>query len=764
MNKLQVFPVRKSWDNKKEKWNKFPAIPKGQDWRTCSASIDNCENYGIVIPTGVVVFDLDTQKGVTTKDVDVALGCSLDWGNADIQTTISGGKHYAFSLPVGVDIKQGTDLLGVVGFDTRATNKGWICCGDGYEDNTLSGLPEALTDEVWPTLPKEAIEKLNCEMVVNDSDDLLSVINDEVIELTDEELQQYIDCLTADHAENSDTWLKVGMAIYHQTKGSDYGWELFDKFSSLSPDKYDEDNNKKRWESFGRHKKSNPVTFASVIDLAGGAKAKTAIIVDNLDRNLDTLDDITEQLKKLANCHLDNLQLDTALKKVSSRYKALTGTAPTQAALKKELKRLREHKESGDFVDDYIFLTGLGEYMNRETKTTMGPRSFNVKHNRETPPNNDGEAQSATMYADNIIDCVHASMYVPAFGDVFTHGQVDYFNTYKPNILTPCKDKYNIVERVKGHIAHLLPNEEEQELVINYLAHNVQFPGVKIQWAMLLQGVQGDGKSLLAEMMQLILGVNNVRVMNPQTLESSFTGWAVGQCMTFIEELKIDNYRKYEVINNIKPYITNSAIEVTKKGVDPQVHINTTNYFALTNFKDAIPIDENDRRYCILFSQWQRKDKLVEWMSKNDNYYHKLYEDMRNSVYVLYEWLNTHSIPQSFKDMKRAPVTNAKNMMINLSKSDGYLMVEDAISEFECEQINNDFVNVTLLSSKVSDCFSDEYKDFPKTNTLKNILTDMGYHNIGRYKNEDKKNQLIYGKDDKKTAIDFKNMVNNCPF
>lgn len=765
MNKLQTFPVKKSFDKIKNKWNKVPSIPKGEDWKVYSVSIDNAENYGVVIPEGVVVFDLDTQKGVTCSDVDNALDCKLDWTNAELQTTVSGGKHYAFSLPDGVDIRQGTDLLDVIGFDTRSSGKGWICCGEGYEDETIIGLPCAMIEEDFPKLPQKAINILSCDVEIDNSD-LMSVVNSETLDISNNELSDYVDMLTGDHAEHSDTWLKVGMAIYHQTKGSNFGWQQFDKFSKKCSDKYNKENNKKRWESFGKGQRSNPVTFASVIDLLGGFKAKSEIVVNSVMSNeVLTKEDITTSLEKLANCKLDNLQLDTALKKIAGQYKQLTGTAPTKTALNKEIKRLRKREDVGeDYVDNYVFLTGIGEYMHRHTKTTMGPRSFNVKHNRDTPSNYEGEMQTATSFTDNKVDCVHAAMYVPAFGEIFTHGGVDYFNTYTPTDVKECKGNSGVVDRIKGHIAHLLPDEYEQQLVINYLAHNVQFPGVKIHWAMLLQGVQGDGKSLLAEMMQLILGINNVRVMNPQTLESSFTGWAVGQCMTFIEELKIDNYRKYEVINNIKPYITNSTIEVTKKGQDPMVCINTTNYFALTNFKDAIPIDDNDRRYCILFSQWQRKDKLIEWMEKNPNYYPDLYEMMRENIGEILYWLRNHNIDNEFLSMKRAPITNAKNAMIDLSKSDAYMIVEDAINEFECGVINNNVVNVTALTKQISENFSGDYANFPKTSALKNVLLDMGYHNIGRYKNSERKNQLIYCKDDKKKAIDFSDEINDCPF
>ena len=145
---------------------------------------------------------------------------------------------------------------------------------------------------------------------------------------------------------------------------------------------------------------------------------------------------------------------------------------------------------------------------------------------------------------------------------------MDYINTYKaPKI--KLKDAGKGVAAVLKHLEHLLPDDKEREIVINYLAHNVQHPGVKMNWSIVLQGVQGDGKSLLAEMMQIVMGYDNVRTLNVSSLESSFTGWATGQCMTFIEELKLDNIRKYEVLNNLKPYISNPIVEEHKKGRDP---------------------------------------------------------------------------------------------------------------------------------------------------------------------------------------------------
>ena len=260
-------------------------------------------------------------------------------------------------------------------------------------------------------------------------------------------------------------------------------------------------------------------------------------------------------------------------------------------------------------------------------------------------------------------------------------------------------------------------------------------------------------------MMKHVLGYTNCRTITVESLDEKFTSWAEGNCMAFIEELKLDNYKKYETLNKLKPYIANPTVPIRRMQRDVYECINTTNYFALTNFKDALPIDNNDRRYCVLFSQWQSKIELTEWISENPDYYAKLYDDMRQNVGEILDWLMTHPIPDSFMALNRAPETSAKTAMLELNRSEDYLLVEDALEEFKGHDINDHVVNVTRLVKLASDGFTQGYVNFPKTSKLQHILTDMGYHNIGRYKNSERKNQTIYCKDDKRKAIEFADSI-----
>lgn len=730
---MVIFPVRD---------DKAPAVPKGTDWRNYQGEA-NTPMIGVMIPEGVFIIDLDAYKDgcVNHQDIDQAIGIKLDWETSVLQKTKNGGVHYAFCVPEGANLVNTKNFNGMKGLDTRSANKGYIATGNGYDCEHEGGVVGAfeVAEFLFPELPPQAIEFFsgaNNDLESDDRDFLTIVANDMRVGLSGDEMSHYLNRLDDSFADTH--WLQIGMAIYHETQGSEQGYVIFDEFSKRCPEKYDEPKNRKRWNSMRNDSNPNPITFKTVIKLAGGKDATKELVAKGIKTGIEgaeTLDDIKQELKRIASTNLDNLTLDVTLKNVQAKYKAIMGDTPSIQAIRKEIKSLRGDTNDGDYVNDYVFLTATGEYCCRDTKAVMGPRAFDVKHNRETPLNSDGEKQSACMFSNDRIDTVENTMYFPMAGETFTHNGMEYLNSYKPSRVKPVKvGTTNIVERVKGHIAHLLPDPAEQNIVINYLAHNVQFPGKKLQWAIVLQGVQGDGKSFLSEMMKHVMGNDNVRLMNVQTLESAFTGWATGQCMTFIEELKLDNYRKYEVLNNLKPYISNPVVEETKKGKDPRTVINATNYFALTNFKDAIPIDANDRRYCVLFSQWQRKEALMKWMEANANYYHSIYEDMRENVGEILSWLLEHKISDEFLAMKRAPDTNAKNEMKELSKSQQVIDLEEAIDRFKSEcTFDDNKIDVSHLQKLVKDAqaFGD-FEDFPRATGLKNALINIGFELVGR--------------------------------
>ena len=568
--------------------------------------------------------------------------------------------------------------------------------------------------------------------------------------------------LPDDCASDGNKWLKVMMAVYHQFQGSDEGYAIADAFSQRCPEKYNEAENRKRWKSFGKKRVNNPVTFASVIEMAGGRAVAASNQLDKVIEQLAACTDraeLDEAIKAGAALKLKAVDYVLLVGSVRKAFKTVTEQSLNESAAKKLLDQQRP-KPVGDvtrepaFFDDFVYLTSSCEYMHRYTKTVMPQKGFDVAYTRITPLNDEGQRQLASSYVMNKIDCVHQVMYAPGRSDFFMYDGVKHFNTYRPNELR-IQLPGAAVDRVKRHVAHLLVDPWEQELFISYLAHAVQYPGHKIFWALILQGVQGDGKSFFAEMMQAVLGRSNCKIVSAEVLDEHYSAWAEGSCLTIFEELKIDNYKKYETVNKLKPYITNPVVSVRKMYRDSYEALNTANYIGLTNHSDALPIDDTDRRYCVLASQWQDKKALESFMAEQPDYYPGLYDAMRNNPGELLGWLQNYPIPDWFMGYKRAPETKAKAMMRDLAKGDDWALVEDAIEVFKDYDINDFVVNTTKLMRKIDDSMDMDFKNFPKTNRLKNIMLGMGYHNIGRYKDKERKNQNVYCKDKDADPKDF---------
>lgn len=269
MTTLHIFPLRE---------NKAPAVPKGTSWRDWSGDVHTAIQ-GVMIPAGVFVIDLDLYKGVDHGQVERAIGCALPWSAARLQRTPGSGEHYAFAAPDGVKLHQGQDIGGLLGFDSRAAGDGYIATGEGYTPLHPCGVTIALANpSMLPTLPPAAVEFFSrshsraatvpapagLPVVAQGFQQFLAA---QPLGLSLDEIEAHLAALP-DDAARGDAWLRVGMAVWHETQGSDDGWCLFDEFSQRAGDVYDYNKNWARWCSWGNAGGKDPITFATVIHMA----------------------------------------------------------------------------------------------------------------------------------------------------------------------------------------------------------------------------------------------------------------------------------------------------------------------------------------------------------------------------------------------------------------------------------------------------------------------------------------------------------------
>lgn len=741
---MQVFPVRKSFDTEKQKWSKHPAVPKGQDWREYQATpeeLSHAANIGICIPDGTVVIDLDTQKGVTREAVEDVLGCSLDWEGAILQITVSGGEHYAFALPDGATVRQGDSILGVPGFDTRCAGKGWICSGDGYKDQTLIGLPHALYEWQWPPLPEVAVEKLQTTSVARDDDDLMSMVLDRPLDdISLEEIKAYLGRLPAGDLDQYDTWLKVGMACHHQTTGKKEGFRVWHDWSKGSKH-YDRQELKAKWLSFGRHT-GDKIKFSYVIHRAGGRVALASSLMDSFEERIARANGredyvtLRDEIRSIDRSKLpDDMRsmLGKMLAEVLGKDIGLSASEIKKALVPtKKIRLTGGETDKPDWVLPWVYVETACEFANVDLNYSIKREAFNAKYDRLPQVVIAEKSASAIALNDYQIPTVVDRMFWPGADMIFEHEGKPMLNSYRISGAEAAdeidEDGMSVVNMIMDHVRFTLSDKNEQRILLDWIAYVVQNPGKRINWALLLQGAQGVGKSYFVYMLQHILG-SNVSNLDPTAIAGRFTGWAHGSLVVAVEEIRISGTNKYEVLDRLKPFITNDTIQIEEKGRDHRTVPNFTSYLMLTNHKDAIPLTEGDRRYCVLFSRVQTEAQLYSELGGPEGveaYFSRLFDETARRADAVKTFFMDWLISRSFSARGRAPKTLAREQMVAAAVSPDRSMIEDAIDYHRCEVINESVLDVTWLN----ELMQADGNELPKTRTLSAVLFEMGYEQI----------------------------------
>lgn len=248
---LRVFPLKQDKSPAVKGWQS-PSVPDTYKWPS--------GKVGILIKEGLVVFDLDKQKGVTKYQIETTLKCNIPWDLAFIQHTPNGGSHYAFRC--NQPIRQGTDVLGVVGFDTRVAGKGYIATGDGYTSSSFE-VYKLICPVNLPELPPEAAIAL--------SPTKTTAFTPQPVKHPFADTDQVINALHhIDPGCDRSTWRDIGFALKAQYQEDALGYQLFESWSAGEywpdgmPPNYVPDgpgSTANQWKTFKAEGKIRPATL-----------------------------------------------------------------------------------------------------------------------------------------------------------------------------------------------------------------------------------------------------------------------------------------------------------------------------------------------------------------------------------------------------------------------------------------------------------------------------------------------------------------------
>ncbi len=542
-------------------------------------------------------------------------------------------------------------------------------------------------------------------------------------------------------------WLQVGMALYHQYEGGDRGLELWHRWSEQA-NNYDSDALDEKWPTFDEAGKGRiPLTARFIIKLADEAQREiaTAVYADVQQRltAASTKEEFLAVCTIIKHTEFDQFTRTELTGLAQAAFKRITKTV---LPIKQARQLLRYESPEGSlelphWLQGFVYCRDDETFFNTRTRAVYTTKGFNETQTRNLLTKADileGKAvpdQSASAVALNLyqIPEVEGKMYLPGASDLFTYNGLKFANRYDDRNVPEIPIKYTFTDKaniatVRAHFEHLLASEDERRALLDFLAYVVQNPGKRVSWAVMIQGTPGDGKTFFWAMMAAVLGLENTRTLNAQALEENTNSWAEGSQFVFVEEVKLQGHNRHDVLNKVKPLITNPVVSIRRMRTDFYDRLNTTTYMLATNFRDALPLDDNDRRYMILFSRWQTKSGLALFRSKSKDYYNTLYNTLAESPGAIRKWLLSHEISADFQPSGDAPDTRAKREMA------GYARTEEAEALIEIldDAKEPDLCRALLNLSKLNAAFMEYGVEMPQTQKLAKYLLECGLSRLGR--------------------------------
>lgn len=301
-------------------------------------------------------------------------------------------------------------------------------------------------------------------------------------------------------------------------------------------------------------------------------------------------------------------------------------------------------------------------------------------------------------------------------------------NIYYP--ITPIAERSDVTPFLQ-HLALLLPDENDRKIILDFMAHNVKFPGYKIPWMPVIQSGQGAGKSIFREVMKW--GIGGLYMHTPAARElaesgSKFNGWLQHKLFICVDEIRVDERR--DLIEALKPLISDTQIEMQKKGADQRIEDNFANWMSFTNYKDAVPVDRDSRRFSIFYSAVQGTVDL-ERRGMTKRYFDWLWTWLNTGGYrYVTQWLLDYPIERGAISM-RSPVTSSMQEAIRQTQSPLERLISDAVEDC-ITGFRGGYVSVAAVALRVRQIGQ---MRTPSVKQIAQQLDAMGYRFLGRAPN-----------------------------
>ena len=559
------------------------------------------------------------------------------------------------------------------------------------------------------------------------------------------------DCSYAD-------WIATAAAMRHQfPQEADNGFAVFDSWSAKGQKYTTTEDTRAKWDSFKPHARMRaPRTIRSVLraaaesgwDRAGAVGQRCyAQTYDWLRADARTAPELLQQgIARIA-----GTPLITALQKGSLLSALHAGLGSRQvkiprAELKGNLAKLERtltaqatptatpDNELPRWARGLCYVATQNEFFQRHTGRTFKPEVvdnyFGVQLMGKSDEDSGAPPVRPRDYLLNVLKCPRVDDYIysPANGsDAFVVlGHKRAVNTYIPTHPAPDPEYAEEAGAVwMEHMRRLIAEPEYQRTLVDFMAFHVQQPGVKVRWAVLLQGAMGCGKTVISEAMRAVLGAEHVKSIGSELLFTGFNGWASGVQICAIEEIRVVGHNRYEVMNSLKPCISNDFISINEKQIKAYQTPNVTNYLLFTNHFDSIAVSDNDRRYFVLNSPIQLKEQVA---AMGTAYFDRLWSVVRTQGGALRSWLEQWHISDDFNPDGHAPATKYLKELAGAAASPLAAAIDELLTDGLHPLVKGDLVSTNVLKQSLQVRPSLQWSD----QSVCAVLREHGMVNAGR--------------------------------
>ena len=694
-------------------------IPLIKNWNTKQVTkeqlIKHKGNFGWVLGKYDLVIDIDPRNGgeesikKLCKDLDVELQPTV--------STPSGGYHIYLKLPANGESKYKLkkNLAQYPGVDFLSERMGCIITGGQTEhgkykwhaDNFLDGFnATVIPDKLFQFLKNvQTYTKNNYD---EDLGDFTGLLPDSFAQKKD-----VLDALNKlDPSMPHDDWTKIGMALHSwdDHEGLDI-WEDWSKGGT----NYEADVTNKKWNTFSRNHDDN-VTLGTLFrfaKIADDTKRENEInlLLQQIESATDPINLKHEIIPEIKSLNLEPRNYQRAVVAIQHKFKEFDNGVKTSIAnIRKLVEKSTSNKSPSEettpnWCKSWVYINALRGYMNVSEREFYPTESFNTFCNGFLPIDCDRSNASGWTSHHNFIDCYVKIAYRPDIQEssFIQNNGISVFNSFNPNSIPNEAQEYTkegleIINWIEVHIDMICgKSSKNTHIFTQWLAHQIQYPGKKILWTPIVQSIPGTGKSFFSKLLRCCLGIENVGLVSTDQVISNFNAWATNVSVNVLEELRIAGHNRFDAVNKVKPLITDEYIYINDKGIRPYQTLNTTNYICFTNHRDCIPIDDDDRRWWVIFVPLKKLSEIEDYTGiPHQEYHKKLFDGLEKYAAEIRKWLLEIKITEEFMQTKNAPMTDHKEVMI-ATEEEGCLGLFEIREMLEKE---NEWYNKKVISFK----------------------------------------------------------------